>query len=220
PYVFVRSVVANASGSQVKVISSWGEATIALPLPGDFNVANAAMVLALLLNQGVPIDKAAAVLGEVGAPPGRMQRVPGAMAAPAVYVDFAHTPEALDVVLRALRAHCRGQLWCVFGCGGDRDKGKRPQMGRIVEHRADRAVITSDNSRSEKPADIFAAIAAGLQHPEAAVVIEDRATAIAWAIATAAANDVVLVAGKGHENNQSDLALASANLALRAVVTR
>ena len=220
PYVFVRSVVANASGSQVKVVSSWGEATIALPLPGDFNVANAAMVLALLLNQGVPIDKAAAVLGEVGAPPGRMQRVPGAMAAPAVYVDFAHTPEALDVVLRALRAHCRGQLWCVFGCGGDRDKGKRPQMGRIVEHRADRAVITSDNSRSEKPADIFAAIAAGLQHPEAAVVIEDRATAIAWAIATAAANDVVLVAGKGHENNQSDLALASANLALRAVVTR
>ncbi len=216
PYVFVRSVVANPLGSQIKVISSWGEATIALPLPGDFNVANAAMVLALLLTQGVPMQKACSVLGEAGAPPGRMQRVPAAATVPAVYVDFAHSPDALDVVLRALRIHCRGKLWCVFGCGGDRDIGKRPQMGRIAEHRADRVVITSDNPRSEDPANIIAAVSAGLQRPSAAVVIEDRAAAIAWTIATAAADDVVLIAGKGHENNQSDLALASANLARRA----
>jgi UDP-N-acetylmuramoyl-L-alanyl-D-glutamate--2,6-diaminopimelate ligase len=220
PYVFVRSVIASESGSLVNVVSSWGEATIALSLPGDFNVANAVIVLALLLNQGVPIDKACAVLGDASAPPGRMQRVSAAMTAPAVYVDFAHTPEALDVVLRALRAHCRGQLWCVFGCGGDRDTGKRPQMGQIVEHRADRAVITSDNPRSENPADIIAAIVTGLQRPAAAVVIEDRATAIAWTIATAAENDVVLLAGKGHEDGQSDMALASANLARRNVVTK
>lgn len=220
PYVFVRSVVANALGSQVKVVSSWGEATIALPLPGDFNVANAAMVLALLLTQGVPMQKACSVLGEVSAPPGRMQRVPAATTAPAVYVDFAHSPDALDVALRALRTHCRGKLWCVFGCGGDRDAGKRPQMGRIVEHRADRMIITSDNPRSENPADIIAAVATGLQRPAAAVVIENRAAAIAYAIAAAAVDDVVLIAGKGHENNQSDLVLASANLAARKAVTK
>ncbi|MDH4125229.1 MAG: UDP-N-acetylmuramoyl-L-alanyl-D-glutamate--2,6-diaminopimelate ligase [Gammaproteobacteria bacterium] len=220
PYVFVRAVVANALGSQVKVVSSWGEATMALPLVGDFNVANAVMVLALLLTQGVPMQQACAVLGDVTAPPGRMQRVPAAASAPTVYVDFAHTPDALDVVLRALRTHCRGKLWCVFGCGGDRDTGKRPLMGRIVEHRADRVVISSDNPRSENPAKIIAAIVAGLQRPAAAVVIEDRATAIAWTIAQASADDVVLIAGKGHENNQSDLALASANLALRPVATQ
>jgi UDP-N-acetylmuramoyl-L-alanyl-D-glutamate--2,6-diaminopimelate ligase len=220
PYVFARSIVPGAAGSEVKIVSSWGEATIALPLPGDFNVANATIVLALLLNQGVPIDKAAAVLGEVSAPPGRMQRVPGSPSAPAVYVDFAHTPAALDVVLHALRAHCRGQLWCVFGCGGDRDAGKRPQMGRIVEQCADRAVITSDNPRSEDPSKIIAAIAAGLEQPALAVVIENRDSAIAWAVANAAVDDVVLIAGKGHEHNQSDLALASANLALRDAVSQ
>lgn len=220
PFVFVRSVVANARGSQVQVVSSWGEGAIALPLPGDFNVANAVIVLALLLSQGVPMNEATAVLGEVSAPPGRMQRVPGRSGAAAVYVDFAHTPAALDVVLRALAAHCRGRLWCVFGCGGDRDAGKRPQMGRIAERRAQRIVITSDNPRSENPADIIKAIAAGLEHPDNAVLIEDRATAIAWTIASAAADDVVLIAGKGHEDRQSDLATAAANLARRAQATQ
>jgi len=215
PFVFVRSVVANEAGSLVKLTSSWGDGTIALPLPGDFNVANAAIVLALLLNQGVPMDTACAVLGEVSAPPGRMQRVPIDVVAPAVYVDFAHTPAALEVVLQALRTHCHGQLWCVFGCGGDRDAGKRPQMGQVVERCADRVVITSDNPRSEAPGEIIAAIAAGLQRPEVAVLIEDRATAIAWAIAAADTNDIVLIAGKGHEHNQADLALATANLARR-----
>jgi UDP-N-acetylmuramoyl-L-alanyl-D-glutamate--2,6-diaminopimelate ligase len=214
--VFVRSVVANRDGSQVKVTSSWGDGDIALPLPADFNVANAVIVLALLLNQGVPIDKACKVLGDVTAPPGRMQRVAAEVAGPAVYVDYAHTPEALDVVLRALQAHCRGRLWCVFGCGGERDTGKRPQMGRIAERRADRVVISSDNPRGEAPGEIIAAIAAGLQKPDDAVLIEDRATAIAWAIDSADVNDVVLIAGKGHEHNQSDLAAASANLARRA----
>jgi UDP-N-acetylmuramoyl-L-alanyl-D-glutamate--2,6-diaminopimelate ligase len=216
PFVFVRSVVATETGSQVAVVSSWGDGTISLQLPGDFNVANAVIVLALLLNQGVPINAACAVLGEVSAPPGRMQRAPAHATSPAVYVDFAHTPEALDLALRALATHCRGQLWCVFGCGGDRDAGKRPQMGLIAERRAQHVVITSDNPRSESPAEIIADIAAGLEHPQAAVLIEDRATAIAWAIAAAAEHDIVLIAGKGHENNQSDLAIATANLAHRA----
>jgi len=216
PYVFVRSVVANENGSQVKVVSSWGDGDIALRLSGDFNVANAVIVLALLLTQGVPMDKACAALEEVDAPPGRLQRVAADVDGPAVYIDYAHTPDALEVVLRALRAHCRGHLWCVFGCGGDRDAGKRPQMGRIVERRADRIVITNDNPRSEAPGDIIADIVTGLRYQDAATLIEDRATAIAWAIAAANVNDVVLIAGKGHENNQSDLAAATANLARRA----
>ena len=202
PYVFVRSVVANENGSQVRLSSSWGDGEIALPLPGEFNVANAVIVLALLLSQGVPIEKACAVLGEVEAPPGRMQRVLPVAGRATVFVDYAHTPDALEVSLRALRTHCRGKLWCVFGCGGDRDAGKRPQMGRVAERHADHVVITSDNPRNEAPDEIIAAIAGGLEHPENATLLEDRAAAIAWAIKEARRNDVVLIAGKGHENYQ------------------
>ena len=202
PYVFVRSVVANENGSQVRLSSSWGDGEIALPLPGEFNVANAVIVLALLLSQGVPIEKACAVLGEVEAPPGRMQRVLPVAGRATVFVDYAHTPDALEVALRALRTHCRGKLWCVFGCGGDRDAGKRPLMGRVAERHADHVVITSDNPRNEAPGEIIAAIAGGLEHSENATLLEDRAAAIAWAIKEARSNDVVLIAGKGHENYQ------------------
>ncbi len=202
PYVFVRSVVANENGSQVRLSSSWGDGEIALPLPGEFNVANAVIVLTLLLSQGVPIEKACAVLGEVGAPPGRMQQVSPVAGRATVFVDYAHTPDALEVALRALKTHCRGQLWCVFGCGGDRDAGKRPQMGRVAERHADHIVITSDNPRSEAPDEIIAAIVGGLEHPQNATLLEDRAAAIAWAIKEASRNDVVLIAGKGHETYQ------------------
>ncbi len=225
PYVFVKSVVAEDSGSRVRVNSSWGDAEFSLPLPGDFNVANAVIVLALLLQQNVPIEKACDVLSTVSAPPGRMQRVDAGPGLPAVYVDYAHTPAAIDGALRALRAHCRGQLWCVFGCGGDRDVGKRAQMGKLAERRADHLVVTNDNPRSEEPAAIIAAIVAGLAKPERATIIEDRGAAIAWAIDQAGADDVVLIAGKGHENYQllagerldfSDHGAALANLKARA----
>ena len=222
PYVFVRSVVANENGSQVRLSTSWGDGEIALPLPGEFNVANAVIVLALLLSQGVPIEKACAVLGEVEAPPGRMQKVSPVTGRATVFVDYAHTPDALAVALRALRTHCRGKLWCVFGCGGDRDAGKRQQMGRVAERHADHVVITSDNPRNEAPDKIIAAIAGGLEHPENATLLEDRAAAIAWAIKEASRNDVVLIAGKGHETYQilgnerrdfSDFVAATATLA-------
>ena len=228
PYVFVRSVVAKENGSQVRVSSSWGDGEIALPLPGEFNVANAVIVLALLLSQGVPIDKACAVLEDIEAPPGRMQRVSPVASRATVYIDYAHTPDALEVALRALKTHCRGKLWCVFGCGGDRDAGKRPQMGRIAERHADRLVITSDNPRSELPDDIIAAIVDGLEQPENAKVLEDREAAIAWAINEARSKDVILVAGKGHETYQlvgaerrdfSDLATAQSILADYAEAT-
>jgi len=225
PYVFVRSVVAKETGSEISVRSSWGDGHLSLPLPGDFNVANAVIVLALLLNQGVEMQEASDVLSQVDAPPGRMQRVPASSAGPSVYVDYAHTPGALEAAIGALRPHCRGRLWCVFGCGGDRDRGKRPLMAKLVQRRADEVVITNDNPRSEEPANIIADIVSGLSNEDRATVIEDRAAAIAWTISNADSADVILIAGKGHENYQligderrdfSDFGAASANLAARA----
>ena len=225
PYVFIRSVVVRDNGSQVRVSSSWGEGEFALPLPGDFNVENAAIVLALMLKQGIPMEQACDVLTTVSAPPGRMQRVAAAQGLPLVYVDYAHTPAAMEAALRALKVHCKGRLWCVFGCGGDRDSGKRPQMGKIAERHADQVVVTNDNPRSEEPSSIITAITAGLSKPGQATIIEDRSAAIAWAIGQAAADDIVLIAGKGHENYQlldgerldfSDYGAALANLAALA----
>lgn len=225
PFVFVRSVVASDAGSQVGIASSWGDGEFQLPLPGDFNVANAVIVLAAMLLHGVPMRLACETLGAVSAPPGRMERVPSGSNLPSVYVDYAHTPEALDVALRALRQHCAGRLWCVFGCGGDRDAGKRPQMGRVAEKRADEVVITNDNPRSESPTAIIDDILQGLTAADGATVIEDRAAAIGWAIDNAQPGDVILVAGKGHENYQligadrfdfSDYGTALANLDKRA----
>ena len=202
PYVFVRAVVATERGSRVTVMSSWGAGEFLLPLPGDFNVANAVEVLAAMLKWNVPLDDACDVLGKVSAPPGRMQRVrPDSEAAmPAVFVDYAHTPASLEAALRALRQHCKGQLWCVFGCGGDRDRGKRTLMGKIAARHADHAVVTNDNPRSEPPAEIIADILEEMD--DDTVVIEDRAAAIAHAVSAASDDDTVLIAGKGHEEHQ------------------
>lgn len=197
-YVFVNSSVPNRCGSDISFTSSWGDAKFTLPLPGDFNVANAAIVLAYLLSHSVAIDAACAVLEQSSSPPGRMQRVAGG----SVYVDYAHTPDALESALRALRPHCSGELWCVFGCGGDRDSGKRPQMGELAERFADRIVVTNDNPRGERPQKIINEILAGFAQTDAATVIEDRAAAVNWAIDQAKASDTVLIAGKGHERYQ------------------
>ncbi len=222
PYLLLRSVVATERGSDVAFTSAWGDGRFSLPMPGVFNVANAALVLALLLSKGVALDDACDVMSRLGGVPGRMQRV--AMEGPAVFVDYAHTPTALDLALRALRAHCRGALWCVFGCGGDRDAGKRPQMAAAAELRSDYVVITSDNPRNEDPQLIIDDIVAGLARPDAATVIADRAAAIAWAVAQADAGDVLLIAGKGHEDYQetggrrtpfSDYAVAAEAMAKR-----
>ncbi len=220
PYVFVRSVISRADGSTVRVQSSWGDATMSVPLVGDFNVANAVIVLAYLLSIGIEIDDATAVLGDAVAPPGRMQRVK-ASHGPAVYIDYAHSPNALEAALRGLRPHCRGRLWVAFGCGGERDSGKRGLMGRIAERLADRVVVTTDNPRGEAPEEILDDILDGMTRRERAVVIEDRAAAIAYAIGSAQKDDVILIAGKGHENYQiladgrrefSDYGAALANL--------
>jgi len=200
PYVFVRSVVANESGSDVTITSSWGDGKFTLPLPGDFNVANAVIVLAYLLTTGIQLEQACDVLQLVDAPPGRMQQV--STAGSTIYIDYAHTPDAIESALRALRPHCRGKLYCVFGCGGDRDTGKRPLMGKLAERLADRVVITTDNPRHEDPQQIIDGILAGFSSADDATVIEERAAAIAWTIANAGPTDVVLIAGKGHEDYQ------------------
>jgi UDP-N-acetylmuramoyl-L-alanyl-D-glutamate--2,6-diaminopimelate ligase len=217
PYVFVRCVLATENGSEITVSTSWGDDNFSLPLPGEFNVANAALVLAYLLTAGIDLEQACDVLALVEAPPGRMQKI--STRGSSVYVDYAHTPDAIESALRALRPHSRGKIWCVFGCGGDRDIGKRPLMGRLVERLADKIVITTDNPRNEDPKEIINEILAGFDNADNATVIEDRAAAIAWTIAEAGLSDTVLIAGKGHEDYQevagerrpfSDPALAAA----------
>ena len=222
-HVIVRGATTRPGGSDIRVESSWGVAEFFLPMPGDYNVANAALALAYLLVDGAELRAACDALQCMESPPGRMQRVnaPG----PRTYIDYAHSPDALDVALHALRAHGTGKLWCVFGCGGDRDRGKRPEMGAIAERLADHAVVTSDNPRGESPADIIDDILGGMRKPENATAIEDRAAAIDWAIAHADDDDQILIAGKGHEQFQvvgseaipfSDYAVAKQSLNARS----
>jgi UDP-N-acetylmuramoyl-L-alanyl-D-glutamate--2,6-diaminopimelate ligase len=200
-FLHMRALDRDGQGSTVAVRSAWGTETFYLPLAGDFNVANAALVLAQLLCWDVSLADATGALGEASPPAGRMQKVTcETPAAPSVFVDYAHTPAGLEAVLGTLRSHCKGELWCVFGCGGDRDRGKRRTMGETVARLADRPVVTSDNPRSESPGEIIRAVLGGMD--EGTVAIEDRAAAIAHAISHAGVNDVVLIAGKGHEDYQ------------------
>jgi len=194
------------------------------PLVGRFNAANMLAVIGVLLAGGESLERCAAVMSRLEAPAGRMQAV-GGENAPLVVVDYAHTPDALDKVLTTLRSTATargGQLVCVFGCGGDRDPGKRPQMGAIAARLADAVVVTSDNPRSEDPLAIIDAIVAGM--PIRPAIEADRARAINTAVEKADARDVILLAGKGHETYQeiaglrqpfSDLAAAKSALAGR-----
>jgi len=203
-------------------------------LIGDYNASNLLAVLGALRALGVPLARAAAVVPLLTPVPGRMDRVPvlpGAAPQPEVVVDYAHTPDALDKALAALRplaAARGGRLWCVFGCGGNRDASKRPLMGAIARRGADHLVLTSDNPRDEAPAAILAQILAGIADamPGDVEVIEDRRAAISHAVLQADARDVVLLAGKGHEDTQEiggirrpflDSAVAADALAQRGV---
>lgn len=176
-------------------------AAVRCGLLGRFNVDNLLLVAGVLHGWGYGVYDIVARLGRLTTVPGRMQRL-GADGQPAVVVDYAHTPDALEQVLRALRPHVVGQLHCVFGCGGDRDAGKRPLMGAVAEANADRVVITDDNPRSESGDVIVQQIMAGMQSAATTTVVRDRAQAIAQTIQRASAGDVVLVAGKGHEDYQ------------------
>jgi UDP-N-acetylmuramoyl-L-alanyl-D-glutamate--2,6-diaminopimelate ligase len=177
---------------------------LATGLIGTYNVANLLGVIGSMRALGVPLAEAVQACTGLLPVPGRMERLQQA-GRPLVAVDYAHTPDALDKALAALRPLAEqrgGQLWCVFGCGGDRDATKRPLMAAVAEKNADRVVVTSDNPRSEKPETIISQILLGLSHAECVEVQADRARAIADTIAAAAPEDVILLAGKGHETYQ------------------
>jgi len=189
----------NAHGLTMRVTTPQGESMLSAQLVGRFNANNLLAVLAALLCSGISLQDAVSAISKLVPVAGRMQQLGGGKL-PLVVVDYAHTPDALEKVLSTLREQCSGRLICVFGCGGDRDKGKRPLMGAIVSKLADYAIVTADNPRHENVSDIIDDI---IQDMSGEYLIEpDRATAIRLAIRQAQAGDIVLLAGKGHEDYQ------------------
>jgi UDP-N-acetylmuramoyl-L-alanyl-D-glutamate--2,6-diaminopimelate ligase len=192
----------NPRGISIDLDGSFGKLQLETQLMGRFNAENSLVVMACLLSLGVSLNDAANALAACKPAPGRMEVVQAqARNKPIVVVDYAHTPDALSKALSAAREHCRGSLWCVFGCGGDRDAGKRPVMGAIAEELADQVIVTDDNPRSEDPQVITDGILSGMKSRRARV-IHERGEAIAAALTEAQAADVVLIAGKGHEDYQ------------------
>nr|WP_185182699.1 UDP-N-acetylmuramoyl-L-alanyl-D-glutamate--2,6-diaminopimelate ligase [Mycoavidus sp. B2-EB] len=202
-----QEVRALAAGTAFKVVSSWGQGEVSVPMLGTFNVSNLLAVLGALLAADVPFEVALAQLAHLEPVIGRMQRLGGNLTLnePLVVVDYAHTPDALTQVLVALRPIVSargGRLICVFGCGGNRDTSKRALMGGCAERLADVVVLTSDNPRDESPAAILQDILRGMSDPARIECTEDRARAILRVIRAAASKDVILLAGKGHETTQ------------------
>ncbi|MBO1074800.1 UDP-N-acetylmuramoyl-L-alanyl-D-glutamate--2,6-diaminopimelate ligase [Roseomonas marmotae] len=191
---------ARPEGQFLELDAFGHRAGIALPLPGRFQADNVMMAAALAMATGLPADQVLALLPRLTGVRGRMELAARLPNGAAVYVDYAHTPDALERLLKALRPHAAGRLHVVFGAGGDRDPGKRPLMGEVASRLADRAIVTDDNPRTEDPAAIRAAVRAGMNHGEE---VGDRAAAIAHAIEGLAPGDVLAVAGKGHESGQT-----------------
>ena len=200
--VRARHIARESVGLRIAIESSWGPGELTVPLIGDFNVDNVLTVLAVLLAWDIPLSQALEALALCRPPSGRMEMFGGTAGLPLGIVDYAHTPDGLTKALTAARAHCRGRLRVVFGCGGDRDSGKRPLMGRIASELADEAIVTDDNPRTENPAKIVADILVGFAAAGAPLVEHDRALAIRTAWQRSTDQDVVLVAGKGHEDYQ------------------
>jgi UDP-N-acetylmuramoyl-L-alanyl-D-glutamate--2,6-diaminopimelate ligase len=212
PEIYLEECTLLASGTHLSVHTPRGLCTVDSELIGAFNVANILAAVAVGEALQLPLDAISAGLGAVVCVPGRLQRIARRAHEPLVVVDYAHTPDALRQALRAVRPLTSGRLFCVFGCGGDRDPHKRAPMGRAAYHGADWSVVTDDNPRGEDPAAIAAAIVGGLQaaggHSSAApsaggyTLVHDRRAAIARAIDAASVDDCVLIAGKGHETYQ------------------
>jgi UDP-N-acetylmuramoyl-L-alanyl-D-glutamate--2,6-diaminopimelate ligase len=193
---------ADLDGLTLEVSGRFGPARLVSRLIGDFNAENLVAALGALLAQGVPVADACAALGEAQPAPGRMEVLGRSRHLPWVVIDYAHTPDALRRVLRTLTALGPRRIVCVFGCGGDRDRGKRPLMGAAAAELADVIVLTDDNPRNEDPVDIVRDIRGGLGEHADVIVIHDRRAAIRSALERAEPGDVVLVAGKGHETEQ------------------
>ncbi len=200
--VAATGILTSGEGLAFQLRTPWGSRAIRSPLLGRFNVANLLTVVACLGALGEPFEQLVAAVESLSPVNGRMNRLGDGLRQPLVVIDYAHTPDALEQALAALRAHCAGRLLCVFGCGGERDAGKRPQMGAIAERLADLAIVTDDNPRGEDGEAIVAQIVAGFADPARARVQRDREAAIRLALSLARAGDVLLVAGKGHETYQ------------------
>jgi UDP-N-acetylmuramoyl-L-alanyl-D-glutamate--2,6-diaminopimelate ligase len=202
--LWASEIRCDRSGITMHIKGPGGEGRLNCPLLGRFNAYNLLAALGGLVAMGMPFMEALQRLSLARPAAGRMEVLSGQERKPLVIVDYAHTPDALEQVLRSLRAHLEpgGYLWCVFGCGGERDSGKRPLMGAIAERWADFVVLTNDNPRQEKPAQIVTDILAGLKEPGRAYKIQDRAEAIGKAVELAGPRDMVLIAGKGHEAYQ------------------
>jgi UDP-N-acetylmuramoyl-L-alanyl-D-glutamate--2,6-diaminopimelate ligase len=190
----------DENGLSMRIENPYRPLTLSVALVGHINVANVLAVAGVLLEMGFEPGDVEEVLNALAPVPGRMELFRSPLGGPTAVVDYAHTPDALQRALLSVREHCRGELWCVFGCGGDRDRGKRPEMGAIAEKLAARVILTNDNPRSEPPEVIADEIRAGMS--SAPQVILDRRRAIAEALDSARAGDWVLIAGKGHETYQ------------------
>ena len=201
--IYCRNIRFSATGIKAEVVTAQGEGNLSSSLLGQFNLSNLLAVIGALLGLGHSLEQALSVIAKLQGPIGRMQ-VLGGQERPVVVVDYAHTPDALEQVLSSLRAHVvpGGRLLCLFGCGGERDVGKRILMAEVVERLADGAVVTDDNPRSEDPAAIRAEILSGFSTSAAVTEVAERGAAIAQLIAQAGAHDVVVLAGKGHEDYQ------------------
>jgi UDP-N-acetylmuramoyl-L-alanyl-D-glutamate--2,6-diaminopimelate ligase len=200
-YCVANNMRYTAEGIALSVQSSWGDCELRLSLLAEFNVANVLAAICSQLCLGKNLKKIAYIVQKLKPVAGRMELYKRQGFA-TIVVDYAHTPDALEKALLASKQHCRGKLFCVFGCGGDRDVGKRSLMGGIAEKLSDKVILTDDNVRSENPQDIIHDILAGCINPEQILIEHDRKTAIKAADSQASAGDIILVAGKGHENYQ------------------
>ncbi len=202
--VYATNIELHAQGVRAHLVTPWGEADIDSPLLGQFNLSNLLAVISAVGAQGFTLQQMLPFISQLEPAPGRMQlvTVDAVVQEIQVIVDYAHTPDALENTLDAIHQHKAGRVWTVFGCGGDRDKTKRPQMGKIAERLSDYVIVTNDNPRSEEPSGIAAEIVRGMNHPSGCLVIADRAQAIDFAVQQAKAGDIVLIAGKGHEDYQ------------------
>lgn len=199
--VYAEHIELHPTGITAQLCTPWGSAPLSTSLVGAFNLSNLLAVLTTLCLLDIPLTSAIHCLADLQPISGRMQTFGGGDH-PLVIVDYAHKPDALEKVLQALRQQCRGKLFCVFGCGGERDRGKRPLMAKIAEHYADHIIVTDDNPRREEPQQIVAEILQGFSNPAAVKIQHDRSQAIHDAIQCATVDDCVLIAGKGAETYQ------------------
>lgn len=202
--IYAKDVAYGASGVTGLVVTPWGEGKLECALIGRFNLSNLLAVIGVACCEGIALAQVLNALPLLVAAPGRMQVVALEQQHQpiSVIVDYAHTPDALENTLQALREHSAAKIWTVFGCGGNRDKNKRPLMGRIAERLSDYVIVTNDNPRTEEPSAIAAEILRGMHNAHACLVIADRAQAIDLAVQQAREGDIVLIAGKGHEDYQ------------------